>query len=61
MTPRVSKAMLSTHITFSVGWIGTIAGFLALAIIGLFGNDLNVRSSYIAMEVIEFVCLVLKM
>lgn len=54
MTNRVSKAMLTTHITFSVGWIGTVAAFLALSIIGLVGNDELVRSCYVAMEVIAW-------
>jgi hypothetical protein len=46
--------MLTTHITFSVGWIGTVVAFLALAIAGLIGNDQLVRASYIAMEVIAW-------
>lgn len=44
--------MLTTHITFSVGWIGTVVAFLSLAIAGLLGGDQVVRASYIAMEVI---------
>jgi hypothetical protein len=52
MTPRVSKLMLTSHITFSVGWIGTVAAFLALAIVGFVGNELMIRACYLAMELI---------
>lgn len=55
---NVSKAMLTTHITFSVGWIGTVAAFLALSIVGLTGNDPTVRACYIAMEVIAWFIIV---
>jgi hypothetical protein len=51
MTPRVSKIVLTSHITFSVGWFGAVAVFLALAITGL--TTLNIqlaRSTYWAME-----------
>jgi hypothetical protein len=58
MSSRVSKAMLTAHITFSVGWIGTITAFLALAIIGLAGNGQIVKSSYIAMELIAWFVIV---
>jgi hypothetical protein len=46
--------MLTTHITFSVGWIGTVAAFLALSIVGLLGNDQVVRACYISMEVVAW-------
>ena len=55
---RVSKIMLTTHITFSVGWIGTVMAFLALSIVGLIGNDQTVRACYIAMEVIAWFIIV---
>jgi hypothetical protein len=51
MTPRINKLVLTTHITFSVGWIGAVAVFLALAIIGLTTQDIQwARSAYMAME-----------
>ncbi len=51
MTPRLSKAMLTSHITFSAGWIGAVAVFLVLAITGLTSEDNQlVRSSLIAMK-----------
>lgn len=51
MTPRLRKFVLITHITFSVGWLGAVAGFLALAIAGLTSPDAQrVRAAYLAME-----------
>ena len=58
MNSRVSKLMLTTHITFSVGWIGTVAAFLALSIVGLIGNDEMVRACYIAMELVAWFIIV---
>jgi len=58
MSSRVSKLMLTTHITFSVGWIGTVAAFLALSIVGLSGNDQVVRACYISMEVVAWFIIV---
>lgn len=52
MTPRLSKFVLASHITFSVGWLGAVAVFLALAITGLTSHDIQLaRASLIAMEV----------
>ncbi len=51
MTARLSKAVLTSHVTFSIGWLGAVAVFLVLAITGLTSQDiLLVRSSLIAME-----------
>lgn len=45
------KLVLVLHVTSSVGWLGAVASFLALAIVGLCGNDeLIVRSVYLAMQ-----------
>lgn len=50
-TPRLRKFMLTAHITSSVGWLGAIAAFLALAIAGLTSQDAQlIRSAYLAME-----------
>ena len=54
MNSRVSKMMLTTHITFSVGWIGTFAAFLALSMVGLVSSDAVVRSCYVAMEIVAW-------
>jgi len=41
----------TAHVIFTVGWLGAVAGFLALAIVGLTDSDTQtVRAVYIAME-----------
>ena len=51
MTPSLRKLALTAHITVSVGWIGAVAAFLALAIAGLTSRDAAmVRTAYSAME-----------
>lgn len=53
MTPGFRKIALVTHIVSSVGSLGAVAGFLALAVVGLSGQDVQMmRSPYVAMEVI---------
>ena len=52
MPPRVRKFALAAHITTSVGLLGAVAGFLALAITGLASRDaMLARAAYLAMEV----------
>ena len=59
MAPRLGRFALTVHITSTVGWLGAIAGFLALAIAGLVSSDVQlVRSSYLAMELIGWSVLV---
>jgi hypothetical protein len=51
MTPGLRKFALTAHVTFSVGWLGAVAAFLALAVTGLTSQDaLTVRGAYVAME-----------
>jgi len=51
MTPGLRKSVLTAHIIFSVGWLGAVAAFLALAIAGLTSKDAQmVRAVYPAME-----------
>jgi hypothetical protein len=53
MAPGTRKIILVVHIVSSVGSLGAVAGFLALAIVGLTGQDTQMlRSPYVAMEVI---------
>lgn len=50
MGPGARKLLLILHVTSSVGWLGAVAAFLALAIVGLVGDDAqNVRAAYLAM------------
>lgn len=49
-SPNLRKLVLTTHITFSVGWFGAVAVFLALAIAGFTSQNIQViRAAYIAM------------
>ena len=52
MTPNVRKLALTAHVTSSVGWLGAVAAFLALAVAGLTSRDAQlVRAAYLAMGV----------
>ena len=51
MSPRVRQFALTTHVTASVGWIGAVLAFLALAVIGIRSPDpQTVRGAYLVME-----------
>lgn len=51
LSAGLRKLSLTAHVTFSVGWLGAVAGFLALAVSALTSTDAQiVRSSYVAME-----------
>jgi hypothetical protein len=51
MTPSVRNVALTAHVTSSVGWLGAVAAFLALAIGGLSSPRAEmVRAAYLAME-----------
>ena len=51
MSPRVRKLALTAHVSFSVGWLGAVAVFLALGVAGLASDDpAVVRAAYVAME-----------
>ena len=51
MPPRLRKFVLTAHVASSVGWLGAVAGFLALAVVGLTGGDAQtVRGAYLVME-----------
>jgi hypothetical protein len=61
MAPSLRKFALTAHVLSSVGLLGAIAGFLALAVTGLTSqNDQRVRAAYLAMDLIaRFVILAL--
>jgi hypothetical protein len=51
MTPGLRKFALTGHVAFSVGLLGSIAAFLALAVAALTSQDAQiVRASYLAMN-----------
>jgi hypothetical protein len=59
MPPRVRKWALTAHITFSVGWVGAVAGFLALSIAGVTSqNPEVVRAAYVGMNLIGWFIIV---
>lgn len=59
MTPRLRKFALTAHVTSSVGWLGALVAFLALAVTGLTSQDAQmVRAAYLAMELIAWFVIV---
>jgi hypothetical protein len=59
MGPGLRKFALTAHVTSSVGWLGAVAGFLALALAGLTSEDDQVvRAAYLAMKVIGWFVIV---
>ena len=59
MTPRLRKFALTVHVTSSVGSLGAVAGFLALAVAGLTNQDAQmVRAVYPAMELMSWFVIV---
>jgi hypothetical protein len=50
LTPHLRKFALAAHVTSSVGWLGAVAVFLALAVAGLTSQDAQmVRAAYLVM------------
>ena len=59
MTPGLRKFALTAHVSSSVGTLGAVAGFLALAVAGLTSTDSQVaRAAYLAMELIAWYVIV---
>lgn len=59
LTPGLRRFALTVHITSTVGWLGAIAGFLALAVAALISKDVTlVRGAYLSMELIGWYVLV---
>lgn len=53
MTAPLRKVILTAHITFSVGWLGAVAAFLVLNIVGLASHDAEVvRGAYLSMNLV---------
>lgn len=52
LPPRVRQIMLTAHVAASVGWLGAVAGSVALAVAGLVSPDARtVRAAYLMLEV----------
>ena len=59
MPPRLRKFALTAHVTASVGWLGAVVVFLALAVVGLTSQDAQtVRGAYLVMEPAAWLVLV---
>ena len=59
MTPWVRKLALTAHVTTTVGWLGAVVAFLALAVVGLTSQDAQtVRGAYLVMEPAAWLVLV---
>ena len=51
MSRGLRKFVLTAHITFAVGWLGAVAGFLALAVVGWKSQEpQTVSAAYLAMD-----------
>jgi hypothetical protein len=59
MSPGVRKLALTAHVTSSVGWLGAVVGFLALAVAGLTSQDAEtIRAAYFTMDLMGWFVLV---
>ena len=51
MGPRTRKLALTAHVVASVGWLGAVGSFLALAVVGLTSDDVQlVRGVFLVAE-----------
>jgi hypothetical protein len=59
MGTGVRKAVLSVHLTFSVGWIGAVVAYLALGIAAVTTDDADtIRSAWVGMELVGWYAIV---
>ena len=59
LTPGARKFALTAHVIASVGWLGAVAAFLAVAIAGLTSDDVQlVRAAYVVMELMGWIVIV---
>ena len=53
MPPVLRRSLLTVHVVTSVGWLGAVAAFLALAVTGLTGRDTaTVRGAHVGAEIL---------
>ena len=53
MRPIIRKLVRTVHVIVTVGWLGAVAGFLALAIAGLASPDKQlISAAYLSMDII---------
>jgi hypothetical protein len=59
MTSRLRKFALAAHITLAVGWIGAVAGYIALDVAAATSHDAQtLRACYLAMDLIAWYVIV---
>src|ERR687898_3560062 len=59
MPPRLRKGALAAHIALAVGWIGAVAGYMALDVAAATSQDAQtLRACYLAMELIAWYVIV---
>jgi nucleoside phosphorylase len=59
MSPAARKFVLVAHVTSSVGFLGAVVAFLALAVVGLTGDDAwSVRAAYVTMAKVTWYVIV---
>jgi hypothetical protein len=59
MSPRIRKLALTSHVTFSVGWLGAVLAYLVVAIAGLTSLDVQlVKGTYVTMHLMAWFVIV---
>jgi uncharacterized membrane protein len=59
MSPRQRRLVLTAHVVCSVGWLGAVTAFLAVALVGVMSqDDETVRGAYLVMEPVAWFVLV---
>ena len=59
LTPALRKFALTAHVTASVGWLGAVACFLVLAVVGVRSEDgVTVRAAYVSSDAITWFAIV---
>lgn len=56
---RTRKALLTVHVSCSVGWLGAVLVFMVLAVLGLMSTDpVQVRAVYVSLDLIVWFVIV---
>ena len=58
MTPGARKLALTAHVTSSVGWLGAVLAFLALALAGLRCDEALGRAAYVSLNLMTWAVIV---
>jgi hypothetical protein len=59
VSPRARRTALFCHVVSSVGWLGAIVAYLALALAAIVrGDDGFARAAYVSMELVGFVVII---